>query len=474
MLKKLLKSCTFENCNIQPVFNYKTEKIGKFCSLHRLKDMINVKDKTCEFKDCLVQPIFNFKDELKGKFCSLHKIEGMINVKDKTCEFKDCNIRPNFNYRSEKNAIFCNLHKLPKMINIKDIGRSCESKDCNIRAIFNFKDELDGRFCSLHKLKEMVNITINKCNYDKCETTANYNYIGNKKGKFCSKHKLKDMIDLKNKLCEFNNCIKQPIYNFKGEKKRRFCNDHKLENMINVAKKLCEFKDCTLQPSFNYVNENTSRFCSIHKLDNMINILSILCKTPLCYTKISNPQYDGYCLRCFIYTFPDKQVSRNYKTKESYVVDHIKKTFPILNLITDKKIKNGTSKRRPDILLDLEYQIIIIEIDENQHRDYNCSCENKRLMEISKDLNHRNIIFIKFNPDDYINSKGIKINSCWTLNKLGILVVSDTYKNEWNKRLQLLCDQINYWNNPINRTNKILEIIELFYDQPMINNKNDI
>ena len=30
-----------------------------------------------------------------------------------------------------------------------------------------------------------------------------------------------------------------------------------------------------------------------------------------------------------------------------------------------------------------------------------CSCENKRIMEISQDLGHRPIVFIRFNPDEY-------------------------------------------------------------------------
>jgi len=35
---------------------------------------------------------------------------------------------------------------------------------------------------------------------------------------------------------------------------------------------------------------------------------------------------------------------------------------------------------------------IIIEVDENKHTDYDCSCEHKRLMELSQDLQHRPIV----------------------------------------------------------------------------------
>ncbi len=44
----------------------------------------------------------------------------------------------------------------------------------------------------------------------------------------------------------------------------------------------------------------------------MINVISKICKTPLCYTHVQD-KYEGYC---FIHTFPDKPVSRNYKTIE--------------------------------------------------------------------------------------------------------------------------------------------------------------
>lgn len=81
-----------------------------------------------------------------------------------------------------------------------------------------------------------------------------------------------------------------------------------------------------------------------------------------------------------MHLFPDEKVSRNYKTKEKSVVDFVSNNFPDVTWICDKRIQDGCSQRRPDMLLDLGYQVIVIEIDENQHIDYDCSCENKRLM----------------------------------------------------------------------------------------------
>jgi len=161
--------------------------------------------------------------------------------------------------------------------------------------------------------------------------------------------------------------------------------------------------------------------------------------------------------------FPDKPVSRNYKTKEYSIVEYVKTQFENFTWVADKKINGGCSKRRPDLLLDLGYQIVIIEIDENQHTDYDCSCENKRIMELSQDLEHRPIVFIRFNPDEY-KKDGKTISSCWGNNNKGICVVKKSKMNEWIERLNVLKQQIEYWINTTNTTDKTIEIIQLFYD----------
>ena len=145
------------------------------------------------------------------------------------------------------------------------------------------------------------------------------------------------------------------------------------------------------------------------------------------------------------------------------LLGHIKTKFPNLHWIADKIVSGGCSKRRPDLLLDLIYQIVIIEIDENQHADYDCACQNKRTMELSQDVRHRPIVFIRFNPDDY-KKDGTNITSCWGQNKKGICVIKKSKKDEWVQRLNILEEHINYWLNPENTTNKTVETIQLFYD----------
>ena len=205
-----------------------------------------------------------------------------------------------------------------------------------------------------------------------------------------------------------------------------------------------------------------SLFCQHDKNKNFCKKCdgSKLCKTSYCEIS-GNLKYEGYCLTCFIHMFPDKPNTRNYKTKENHVVERVTKIFSNFTWVADKKVQDGCSRRRPDLLLDMGSHIIIVEIDENKHTDYDCSCENKRLMELSQDLQHRPIVFIRFNPDDYTNQHGVLVKSCWKLNKLGVMTIPKNKQKEWEERIECLRKQIQYWiDNP---TDKTIEIVELFY-----------
>ena len=55
-------------------------------------------------------------------------------------------------------------------------------------------------------------------------------------------------------------------------------------------------------------------------------------------------------------------------------------------------------------------------------------------MELSQDVGHRPIIFIRFNPDDY-KCNNVNITSCWTQDNKGICVIKKSKEKEWYERL---------------------------------------
>jgi hypothetical protein len=231
-----------------------------------------------------------------------------------------------------------------------------------------------------------------------------------------------------------------------------------MENVME--KRRCESEGCeSLNPIFNFPGQKMGRFCANHKQDGMEDVKSKRCKTHLCNTIIGK-KYQGYCLRCFLYTFPDRPVARNYKTKERNVTDFITARFPTLSWTVDKRVADGCSARRPDMMVDFGSHVLVVEVDENQHPDY--SCENKRLMLLSQDINHRPLVFVRFNPDGYFNHQGTRVASCWSKDKKGLFRVSDKQKTAWALRLEALAAQITYWAE--NTPNKTVELVPLYYD----------
>jgi hypothetical protein len=272
------------------------------------------------------------------------------------------------------------------------------------------------------------------------------------------------MVDVISKRCQHEGCNTIPSCNYEGQSKALYCAAHKLPDMVDVINKRCQHEGCNTRPSCNYEGQTKALYCAAHKLPDMVDVISKRCKSEWCNTHVSNPSYEGYCMYCFMHLFPDKPISRNYKTKETAVVQFVKETFSDIDMQTDKRIHGGCSRRRPDIFIDLGYQIIIVEIDENQHIDYDCSCENKRIMELSQDVGHRPIIFIRFNPDEY-EKNGHTISSCWGINKQGLCCVKKSKQKEWNTRLQVLCEKISYWLQPNNRTDRYIQILQLYFDE---------
>lgn len=194
-----------------------------------------------------------------------------------------------------------------------------------------------------------------------------------------------------------------------------------------------------------------------------------LCKSKWCETIVTTDReiYDGYCLQCTVHLFPNRPVSRNYKTKENAVAKHITTAFPNVTWILDKRVMDGCSLRRPDMCADFGTHVIMVEVDENRHHGYDPMCVNRRTMELSKDIGHRPMVIIRFNPDSYRAADGKKVASCWsTAKETGLHRVPERQEAKWRKRLGVLTETIQKWID--NRPTKIVTIKMLFYGEEPI------
>jgi hypothetical protein len=414
--KKNKTDCKTEGCEERAEYGYE-HKVFIACKIHRILEpeelrMVNVKNKRCIKCKKTMDPIYGLEGGEKTHCYKCREPE-MVNLK----EYKKC---------------FCN-RVLPSFGFKKGKANATHCKDCKTEGMFNVTEK--KCFCGKHQ--PVFGTVIRKATH-------------------CSSCKTPEMFDVINEICFCGKA--RPSFGLEI-KKSTHCKECKTPEMFNVNCKKCFCG--RVQPSF-ALSGNQASHCYDCKTSGMINVNAKRCLTEHCDTYAWNPNYEDYFMRCFMYVFPDKPIARNYKTKETAMVNYIMERFNNQDWVWDKRIENGISLKRPDLYLNLDDMKLTIECQESHHKSDDCTCINRRIMELSLDVKHIPMVSLYFNPDSYKNKEGKKIESCWGVTpKTGIAIIVD--KEMWEKRLKVLGDTIEYWLK--NKTEKTVEIIELFHDQ---------
>jgi hypothetical protein len=440
------KLCEFENCRCQATYG---EFYGKplRCNLH--KEEYKLVSRLCREGNCKLIPSYNYQGNKQGIFCNIHKLEEMMNVKDKKCEYEKCNKLPTYNYEGESKKRFCVIHKLNAMVDI--LHKRCHHEGCLIRPTYNYINETTPLYCATHKLDDMIDIKHKKCNYEGCNIRPNYNYPNKTEAIYCTRHKLEGMVNIKSKRCEYEECDKIPNYNYKGQITAKYCVSHKLDGMIDIIHKKCNYETCNVRPNYNYPNKTEAIYCTRHKLDGMIDVKHKKCKANFCLGTLASDKYKGYCSPCFQHLFPNDPLSFQIrsKTKEIAVRDYINSIFEGFQHDTSLWTRNCdcTHRRRIDHRKLIGNTLLCIETDENQHRSYDKVDEEIRYDDLYM-LHGGKFIYIRFNPDKF--KKNGKSCNPMLYTRLPIL------REEIER-------QINRIENEQNT--ELLEIIKLFYDE---------
>ena len=115
-------------CKTIPVYNIEGESTAIYCAIHKLDNMINVKDKKCMHPGCKTQPTYNIEGESTVLYCVTHKTDGMVDVKHKKCVHPGCKTRPYYNVEGETTALYCVTHKTDGMVDVKH--DKCKANYC--------------------------------------------------------------------------------------------------------------------------------------------------------------------------------------------------------------------------------------------------------------------------------------------------------------------------------------------------------
>lgn len=406
-------------------FNLPGETIHLWCSKCKDKDAIDIRNKRCECS--LAIPCFNLPGETSSRWCKdcPNKPKNAINVKNKRCE---CSLAlPSFNLPGETTLRWCqNCPNKPKnAINIKN--KRCE---CGlVQPTFSLPGETTSIWC------------------------------------FNCPNKHKDAVSNNKRRC---GCGLRPSFNLPGEITPIWCSGCKSKGAINIISKKCQ---CGLIPVFNLPGETRGIWCKScpDKHKDAVDVSHKLCKTLHCGTRVNNKYNEEYCVRCFAYMNPEQIVSKRFKMKEKMVFDAVLEGlekcdgFDSSKVVLDKMIKNGCSRRRPDFMYDCLSHWICGENDENQHKNYDTTCDQKRTSELFIGMACRPMILIRFNCDKY-ESNTKKYESLFKVSKeKGMISIRN--KKEFKKRIDTFVECIMKHITTVPDLTEPLTTEYLFYDE---------
>ena len=287
--------------------------------------------------------------ETKGLYCMTHKSPDMVNVKDRKCAHPGCTSQPNFNITGSTKGLYCVTHKSPDMVDVKN--PKCAHPGCDSRPTFNITGSTKGLYCMTHKSPDMVNVISPRCIHPGCDSRTSYGRPGFPPTK-CAKHREPGMIQRPNSKCV--SCKEPALYGI--NLKPRHCEAHKVDEDINLVEREC-----------------------------------ISCHLPYVLDK------DNRCENCNPEAF-----ARASLAKQNALMAFLDTNGHPGTLVDDRIIDGGVcGKERPDRVIDLGDKIIIIECDENQHKERACSCEQARMVNIAQSFGGVPVYFIRWNPDTY-------------------------------------------------------------------------
>lgn len=153
---------------------------------------------------------------------------------------------------------------------------------------------------------------------------------------------------------------------------------------------------------------------------------------------------DDFCNTC---VHPDK--FNKFRLEKQREIKHWLDLHGYKYTSYDKTINNCV-KYRPDFVIDSPSgHIVFLEVDENQHSNYQELCECARMINLGQSLGGAPSIFIRYNPDEYHTNR-------------------KKYNPTFNNRTTVLKSWLDHAiNMDIDSVRKLgfVSCIQLFYDQ---------
>ena len=276
---------------------------------------------------------------------------------------------------------------------------------------------------------------VKTCAHAGCAKQPAYNTAGEKTGLFCVEHKTPDMVDVVSKTCA--HCPSKAWYGYPGLEPTT-CARHKSEGMISFPRKRCAHEMCRELGTHATFECPNKRFCAAHipSEGEYIDFVQRLCDA----CNLPGILREGLCETC------DPVKRKTYEHAKEMRVRDVLLANDLVFVSHDKVVDGGSCVRyRPDFLFDAGTHFVIVEVDENQHHQESCECQQTRMVDISQALGLATV-FVRYNPDRYDPGDGSK--PCSASRREKVLV-------EWVAHLLK--------ESPVSR-GAFCDVVYLFYD----------
>lgn len=366
------------------------------CSKHKEDGEVDLKSPLCKFENCETQPSFGVAGSGKSGAirCFKHKDASHVNVISPHCiEPSGCQHQRSFGPVGSR-ALRCATHKVSGDVCFRK--KVCDDpSDCHTSPSYGppGSDSKGAVRCFIHRQPEHVNVKSHRCTYPEgCNKVPAYGVAGSGQSKAirCKNHKESNHVLLTNRLClECSTVATKNHWGFTPA----YCATHAAHGMVLHPMKRCAAGGCKEKPEY---GKEKPLHCELHRAADEPEYYTQMCKT----CGLIVPLYpNGICVGC---TAEPDRVENQRLRKQRAVRDFlIACGFTIISY--DRPVDTTCGLERPDIILlsPCGSFVVIIEVDEHQHRGYVRECEIIRMINIYMSYGGLNVIFIRFNPDDY-------------------------------------------------------------------------
>jgi hypothetical protein len=234
------------------------------------------------------------------------------------------------------------------------------------------------------------------------------------------------MMSVQTKKCQEPKCRESATYGKDEFHRAQFCVVHKNATSVCIADAMrCSHDGCVEQYEFVVETDPSAgagpstgpvsrKVCLVHAPPGYEASLKRMCK---------------YCDLMEDAQFVCADCQRRSKPQKEYaVVRHLHRTInvPLKYTSYDESPDRECTNKRPDIRFEMLTHDVIVEVDENQHRGYEESCECARISEIVGAIGGKSVVFVRYNPDTV--RFGGKVYAVTAAERIDLLV--ETVKKE--------------------------------------------